>query len=92
MNIFGGTTGALIRLNFHIIFSDKVTPEIIKSQFINALPNAYKLSPEYDFLKNEWQALSTKKSLIDLGERIIKSVPKEQVHAYESPLIEGFII
>jgi hypothetical protein len=35
---FGGTTGHLSKVNYHIIFSNEIEPEIIEQQFLNALP------------------------------------------------------
>lgn len=46
LDMFAGTVGHLARVNLHVIFSDGVTPETIETQFLSALPNRYKLSPE----------------------------------------------
>src|SRR2546428_2788821 len=73
---FGGTTHHLSKVNYHIIFSDKLDPEIIQQHFINALPSSYQLTPAYESLKGKWNALATKGSLEDLGKKIISSVPK----------------
>jgi hypothetical protein len=56
---FGGTAGHLSRLNYHIIFSDEIAPEIIEQQFLNALPKKYIISPQYSDLTKKWQALPT---------------------------------
>lgn len=90
LNIFGGTSGALSRVNFHIIFSNSISPEIIQMQFLNALSNSYQLSPDFEYLKDSWQALPTKESITELGSLIIKSVPEEKKADYKSPLEEGF--
>jgi len=87
---FGGTTGHLSRINYHIIFSDEIPPETIEQHFLNALPNKYELSPQFDHLKGRWQALPTMQSLEDLGKLIIDSVPSERRQDYGPPLIEGF--
>ena len=87
---FGGTAGHLSRVNYHIIFSNEVSPETIETQFINALPKKYILSPEYDHLNTQWNALPTRQSLEDLGKLIIESVPEEERDKFYSPLIEGF--
>ena len=34
---FGGTTGHLSRVNYHIIFSNEIEPEIIEQQFLHIL-------------------------------------------------------
>jgi len=85
---FGGSGKNLSRINLHVIFSDKIRPDIIENQFINALHNNYQLSPQYGEL--QWNALLTRESLIELGELIINSVPSEKRRQFSSPLIEGF--
>ncbi len=89
---FGGTTGHLSRVNYHIIFSDELTPEVIEQQFLSALPSKYVLTPQYDHLRTsgEWAALPTKKSLRDLGEMIIQTVPEPKRAEFGDPLKEGF--
>jgi ABC-type lipoprotein export system ATPase subunit len=88
---FGGTSGALSKVNFHVIFSDEIPAAIIEQQFLNALFTAYRLNPAYEsFLQSEWNALPTRDSLADLGQMIIDSVPVDRKHQYGSPLIEGF--
>jgi hypothetical protein len=47
---FGGSESKLSRVNFHIIFSDDIDPDVIKQQFISALPSAYQLTPCYEYL------------------------------------------
>ena len=87
---FGGTTGHLSRVNYHIIFSNEVEPEIIEQQFLNALPKKYIISPQYSHLQHKWHALPTMKSIEDLGTLIIESVPEEEREKFYHPLIEGF--
>lgn len=87
---FGGCDNKLSRVNLHVIFSDQIRPEIIETQFISALHSKYLLSPQYDDLKSQWNALITKDSLIELGELIINSVPPEKRRQFGSPLLEGF--
>lgn len=76
------------RINFHVIFSDELTPGIIESQFLNGLSSKYHLSPGHSGIS--WNGLITKESLIDLGSAIKKSVPQEQLKNYGSDLEEGF--
>ena len=85
---FGGTAGKLSRVNCHVVFDPDLDPELIQSQFLNALQPKVKLSPGYDALG--WQGVITKPSLIDLGSRIKESVPPEQLDKYDSDLKEGF--
>jgi ABC-type lipoprotein export system ATPase subunit len=89
---FGGSSGHLSRVNYHIIFSNEVEPEIIEHQFLNALCSKYILSPQYDNIITceKWAAIPTKRSLEDLGRLIIDSVPEEERCNFDIPLIEGF--
>ena len=85
---FGGTTGKLSRVNGHVIFDPELGPDVIQSQFLNALQPRVKLSPGHDALG--WQGVITKESLIDLGNRIKASVPVDQLGNYGSDMQEGF--
>ncbi|MFD7160932.1 TrlF family AAA-like ATPase [Kribbella sp. NPDC059898] len=85
---FGGTAGKLSRVNLHVVFDPELDPELIQAQFVNALQPKLKLSPSQAHIG--WQGVITKESLIDLGRRIKESVPKDQVHNYDSDLREGF--
>ena len=89
---FGGTTGPFSKVNYHVIFSDKLKPKLIEQQFLNALSRKFILSPEYDNLKKQvsWAASPTKESLEELGNMIINSAPEEERKNYDSPLREGF--
>jgi len=87
---FGGTDGSLSRVNFHIIFSNELDPEIIQEQFLNAIRSGYSLTPEYEDRKIEWGAIPTMRSLEDLGRKIIESAPSEKKSQYRSALREGF--
>lgn len=87
---FGGSESKLSKVNFHIIFSDEINPDIIQQHFLNALPNKYILSPQYEHLKSEWSALATKDSLADLGRKIKANVPEDRLSQYTSNLEEGF--
>ena len=87
---FGGTDGSLSRVNFHIIFSNELDPEIIQEQFLNAIRSGYSLTPEYEDRKIEWGAIPTMRSLEDLGRKIIESAPSEKKSQYGSALREGF--
>jgi len=89
---FGGSQGHLSRVNYHVIFSDELSPDLIEQQFLNALPTEYMLTPQCDHLRTsgQWKALPTRTSLEDLGRKIIDSVPQEEKAKFGSPLIEGF--
>lgn len=85
---FGGTAGKLSRVNGHVIFDPDLDPELIQTQFLNALQPRVKLSPGHHALG--WQGVITKPSLIDLGSRIKDSVPQDHLDNYGSDLQEGF--
>ena len=87
---FGGSEGQLSRINYHIIFSDEVAPEVIEQQFLNALSSKYVISPQYAEVAKQWVAVPTRKSLEDLGNLIIQSVPEDKRHQFKGPLEEGF--
>ena len=78
----------LKRINLHVIFSDKLNIETIKSQFLNTLEQSYSIESNSE----KWHRAITKDSLRDLGQKIIDSAPEEQKQKYQSPLIEGFNI
>ena len=82
-----GTLGdaAWKRVNFHIIFSNKLNPDIIEQQFLNAIQHSHKLSHEssiYDF-----SGIINRESLSDLGKKI-KSSSTVTISASDS--IVGF--
>lgn len=75
------------RINFHVIFSNEVSADVIQYQFLNALSSNYTLSTD---CTQQWGGVVTMENLEYLGRRIINSVPEEQKHNYGSPLKEGF--
>lgn len=75
------------RINYHIIFSNELTPEQIQQQFLNALTAQYMLSPD---CTQQWGGVISMDSIKDLGVRIINSVPEDIRKNYGSPLKEGF--
>lgn len=85
---FGGTAGKLSRVNGHVIFDPDLDPDLIQTQFLNALQPRVKLSPGHHALG--WQGVITKASLIDLGSKIKESVPENHLTNYSSDLQEGF--
>lgn len=89
---FGGSRSNLSRVNFHVIFSDKISVETIESQFLNALSQSYSLTPQKEALLQEgkWSGVPTIQSLIDLGQKVIDSVPEGERQHYDSPIEEGF--
>lgn len=89
---FGGSKSGLSRVNYHVIFSNEISPEVIESQFLSALCSKYVLTPEFDQLRTSgrWAAVPTRKSIEDLGSLIIESVHVEERRNFHAPIIEGF--
>ena len=89
LKMFGGVNeSAWSRVNFHVIFSDELDPDIIEDQFLNSFAPQYVLSPDYE--KFGWRTRPTKISIADLGNKIIDSVPEDKKEEFGSPLKEGF--
>jgi ABC-type lipoprotein export system ATPase subunit len=87
---FGGArNNKLSRVNFHVIFSDELSPDVIEGQFINALSVDYQLSPDLQG-QITWAGIPTRQSLADLGQRIIDAAPADLRRQYATPLEEGF--
>jgi predicted ATPase len=78
----------LKRINFHVIFSNEILPDIIQSQFLNGLFAKYKLDPYCS--QQNWGGIITRDSLEALGKAIKNTVPQEELHKYGSDLREGF--
>lgn len=79
---------AFKRINFHVIFSDELSPDTIQHQFLNGLSRSYKLSTNCS--SDSWNGVLTAENLRLLGQRIIESVPEDRRSQYDSPIIEGF--
>lgn len=77
--------GNLKRINLHVIFSDDVPAETIKSQFLNTLEQNYSLENGGD-----WTRSITYASVSELGAEIKSGVPKEELPKYGTDLVEGF--
>ncbi len=75
----------LKRINLHVIFSDEVCIETIKSQFLNTLEQSYTLESG-----DKWTRAITPESVKELGATIKKSVPESELANYGTDLIEGF--
>lgn len=76
------------RINFHVIFSNEISPDIIQSQFLNSLSASYSLTPGLS--GPNWSGVVTPDSLKDLGNQIIASNKAGLEEDYGSPLEEGF--
>lgn len=77
------------RINFHIVFSDELSPDEIQSQFLNAIESSYQLSPEYvDTV--QWNGVHTLESLAELGKAIHQTVPDNEKPKFKDFLDVGF--
>lgn len=76
------------RINYHVIFSNELSPEVIQQQFLSALSSKYQLDPDVE--NGYWNGTITHRSVTDLGQKIIDNVPPEEKSKYGSPLKEGF--
>lgn len=76
------------RVNFHVIFSDKLEVDIIRQQFLSQLYGKYKLAPGNEGI--EWYGVITLSSLADLGRQIKASVPEGKLTQFGSDTEEGF--
>lgn len=84
---FCGNT-QLKRINFHVIFSNEISPDIIQSQFLNGLSAKYKLDPNCS--QQNWGGIITRENLEALGKAIKDSIPVGELEKYDSDLKEGF--
>lgn len=75
------------RINFHVIFSDRLDPQVIRQQFLNQLYGKYKLAPGFEEV--DWNGAVTPESLADLGAKIKATVPAEELPKYGSNIEEG---
>ncbi|KAA6330248.1 hypothetical protein EZS27_021020 [termite gut metagenome] len=84
---FGGHS-IFKRINFHVIFSNEINPDVIQNQFLNGLTTHYKVNSEYNGIV--WGGVNTRENLTVLGKQIKSSVPQEKLPDFDSDLIEGF--
>jgi predicted ATPase len=76
------------RINFHIIFSNDISADVIQSQFLNGLSAKYKLDPNSN--QQNWGGVITKENLANLGNAIKATVPQNELQNYDTDLKEGF--
>lgn len=77
--------GKFKRINLHVIFSNDLPIETIKSQFLQTLEQSYSLESG-----EQWTRAITKESVEELGAKIKKGIPAEQLSRYGTDLEEGF--
>lgn len=83
---FVGST-ELNRINYHVIFSNDITVDTIRSQFIASLSSTAKLDPDVDNVT--WSGVVTEQSLADLGQLIYDNAP-DGSKPTDSPKVIGF--
>lgn len=75
-------------IDMHIIFSNDLSPEEIKAQFLNRLSAEFKLSTGNTC---DWNGVITSESLVDIGRKIRESTPQDkQQNLPSSNKILGF--
>lgn len=88
---FGGSDSRLNRVNFHVVFSDAVEPDIIEHNFLYALSNSFVLAPEAQGQAKRWSSNITRHSIEELGRLILETTPEDRkVGGTLSPLVKGF--
>lgn len=90
LNQFGGTDSRLSKVNFHVVFSDELQPQVIREQFLNALSSKFQLLPKHAGSSAAWSGVVTRDALAALGQAIIDSVPTDERSSYGTALQEGF--
>ena len=76
------------RINLHVVF-DQVDPQLIREQFMPAISRHYKLVAGSS-AKERWGGVLTRENLIDLGTKVIASMPEPYRATASSPLKVGF--
>lgn len=75
---FAGRGDRWQRVNFHVIFSEELEPELIEAQFLSQLAGKLSIYPEYAGVGAQWAATITPQSLTDLGRLIRDSIPPDR--------------
>ena len=65
----------LTRINYHVLFSDRLDIRTIESQFMNQLSGRAQLTPEAQALDVDWKGFITEETLEELGRAIKTSTP-----------------
>jgi len=84
-----GSTSALSRVNYHVIF-DAIDPKTIEVHFLHGLQREFALSPAFADKKGTFNDITTQENLRRLGQMVIDSVPESERHKFGSPEVEGF--
>jgi ABC-type lipoprotein export system ATPase subunit len=73
----------MLRVNYHVIFSEALRVETIESQFLVQLGGKLNVSAEHASLRGQWRAAITRESLTDLGRLIRADMPPNRVDELE---------
>lgn len=87
INRFAGES-KLKRVNFHVIFSDKLGVDLIQTQFLNGLSTNYSLEAGNSDIS--WDGILTSDSLTELGKKIKEKSPNNTTLQSETDLQVGF--
>ncbi|BDA78590.1 DNA repair ATPase [Leptospira kobayashii] len=77
--------GKFKRINLHVIFSNEIAVETIKSQFLQTLEQSYVLNTG-----EAWSRAITRESVSELGIKIKKNSPPSKLSKFGNDLTEGF--
>lgn len=69
----------MLRVNYHVIFSETLDPHTIESQFLAQLGGKLNVSADHASVRGQWRAAITRESLTDLGRLIRADMPPERV-------------
>lgn len=75
-------TKKLQRINYHIIFSDELDPDVIESQFLVQLSGKVVLSPDAESKGVTWQGYISRESIEKLGAKIRSTAPSGEQSKY----------
>jgi ABC-type lipoprotein export system ATPase subunit len=86
---FAGTKNHWNKVNYHVIFDPKLSPDTIRGQFINGLSTGYHFDNELKY--DTWSGIPTPEHLEDLGRKVREAAPDSQKAKHtESNLTLGF--
>lgn len=68
----------MLRLNYHLIFSEHLDPDVVEYQFLVQLRAGLNVSVEHASVGKEWNAAVTRASIADLGRLIREDMPPER--------------
>lgn len=76
-------TDRLQRINYHVLFSDEISPDVIESQFLVQLRGKAQLSPEAENAGVCWQGYISHESVAELGAAIKQTAPAKELDKYD---------